>query len=179
MARFLAFLPPCVQRSSPRGVVSPSQERTVPGYSGRCLPEASSASHRPLRRFACQGHSRRIGSCQAPGPGKHPLRGFWRTAAGPPGSAREGQGCKRPYSSWHFSEQKTALLWVALFAELLYAPLVVPNPLGQRGDGLNHIFEGLRKFRGQPIGNLLVETLCRALGKPGPEGLETLPRTLG
>src|SRR3712207_6927550 len=52
------------------------------------------------------------------------------------------------------------------------APLVVPNPLGQRGDGLNHIFEGLRKFRGQPIGNLLVETLCRALGKPGPERSE-------
>src|SRR3712207_6101134 len=55
------------------------------------------------------------------------------------------------------------------------APLVVPNPLGQRGDGLNHIFEGLRKFRGQPIGNLLVETLCRALGKPGPEGLDRPP----
>src|SRR5215207_1229828 len=29
-----------VQRSSLRGVVSPSQERTVPGYSGRCLLEA-------------------------------------------------------------------------------------------------------------------------------------------
>jgi hypothetical protein len=88
-------------------------------------------------------------------------------------SQDEGQRRNRPHS--RNLPQQPGLLRVAFLADSLYAPLVVPDSLGQRADGLNHVFEGFGEFGGQHIGDLFVEALGGARGQTSPEGLDRPP----
>ena len=85
----------------------------------------------------------------------------------------KAQGGQCPYS-WDLPEQ-LALLWVIFLGNSLYAPLVVPDLLGEGRDGRHYIFKSLGKLGGQLIGDLFVEALCRALGQPGSERLDCTP----
>jgi hypothetical protein len=74
-------------------------------------------------------------------------------------SQHEGKRGQRSYS-WHLPEQ-SGLLRVALFADPLYALVVVSYPLGERADGRHHVFESFSEFMGQLI---LCDLFVEALG---------------